>query len=579
MGDVTDIEKGKKKRKPKTTASPVVVWDAALDERIGFLGHKDFVYYYYNRQSGQVSALTPLAHKNLSLMSLAPRKFWADHFTGTDGISWDTAADALMQRATRAGVFDPDRIRGRGAWQEADGRVVINVGDKLFVDRKFVDHADLRSHYCYVSGVHIEANLQAQPLDVEEAQKVIATANAFNWAEPLSGRLLAGWVVVAQICGILPWRPHLWLTGASGSGKTTLVLNRFVKPLVAFRYPRDFVGGSTEAGIRQTTGLDRLAILFDESESQDAAGKERVMRLAQTIRAASSATERLAKGTTSGRAVYYELGGCFFLTSINIPLTRHADKRRLTPIEVAQGDPKDTATLDKQLKLITPEFGARLFARIVQMVPTLLGNIAVYQAALLAELGDFELAQQFAPLMAGCHLLEFDEAAPPGLALEKIKDQDWQPFQTKADESDQQQCLDSILAARITDVDFTVTNTTTKSSSESHHKETRTVGELIRVACALEEDPGLTPTAARRHLKRYGVWVREGEDEVWIANNNEALDELLKGQPWHGSGWAQYLKRLPDAHPTDRARFAEVFSRATAIPKKLVLDPGNVTVP
>ena len=92
---------------------------------------------------------------------------------------------------------------------------------------------------------------------------IVAIANRFRWDVPASGTLLVGWVVLAPICGALPWRPHLWLTAGAGTGKSA-ILDRYVVPLLG-----DFAlvvsGATTEAGLRQTICSDAMPVVFDEA--------------------------------------------------------------------------------------------------------------------------------------------------------------------------------------------------------------------------------------------------------------------------------------------------------------------------
>jgi hypothetical protein len=96
------------------------------------LGYDRGSYYYLPRDGGQVIELPASAHSKLNLLNLAPLGWWKTAFTKGSSFDLDRAADSLISQCLKNGVFDPDRIRGRGAWYDAN-RVILHLGNRLSV--------------------------------------------------------------------------------------------------------------------------------------------------------------------------------------------------------------------------------------------------------------------------------------------------------------------------------------------------------------------------------------------------------------------------------------------------------------
>lgn len=539
-----------------------------------FLGYDHGSYFFFSRRTRQIVSLDIKSLSNRDcLKQLAPLSFWEMNFPGRS--SWDTeAASEFLQSGSCATkcIFKPDVVRGRGAWQD-DDRLILHLGDRLLVDGTGVSIDDWqfqaqsgKRRFCYDATHGIEIGPPCDLLTTEQGAKLTDLAAEFLWMNPLSARLLLGWIVVAPLCGTLQWRPHIWLTGPAGSGKGT-VLNYFVKPLMPFRFPSDFTSMSTEAGIRQSLKLDALPVVYDEAESEDDAGRARVRRLLGMIRASSSATEKMAKGTTTGKPMQFEMRSSFLLSSINVLVDKSADRRRIGVLDLRKSeDPAQWDTLKKKLEFVTPDLGHALFARTVALYDVLRQDIARFRDHIGKHLGDTTAGDQYGPLLAGAHLLSHDEPVSPIDAYDMLCEFDWREFGLpEKTERDERQCLASILGAIVT--------------AEGHKEgrtisERRTIGELIQLARGKELCSALTHEEAGRCLPRYGVRAEPGE--IWIANRAEELGKLLKGQAWGGTTWRNYLKRLPGATTSAKPKFfAGAMHQYVILPLALLEELGG----
>jgi putative DNA primase/helicase len=194
------------------------------------LGFDGDAYYYQPHSTGQVMRLSRSAHTSTNLVALAPLEYWEQLAPGSrGGIDWTKSAATMFAICADLGVYNPDVIRGRGAWWDKS-RPVLHLGDRIIADNK--SHPALKpfdSRYLYqrMSPLHGPGN--AKPLSDTDAMVICELAERFHWEVPASGLLLAGWVTLAPICGALQWRPHAWLTAAAGSGKSA-ILDRYVAP-------------------------------------------------------------------------------------------------------------------------------------------------------------------------------------------------------------------------------------------------------------------------------------------------------------------------------------------------------------
>jgi hypothetical protein len=126
----------------------------------------------------------------------------------------DSAANSLMRQCERAGMFSPEMLRGRGAWFD-DGRVVLHLGNILYVDKTPCNPVAVRSRFVYEQGLPLRADIDS-PLSTTEAGKFLKLVRMMPWDRDIDALDVAGWCVLAHIGGVLPWRPHIWVVGLQG---------------------------------------------------------------------------------------------------------------------------------------------------------------------------------------------------------------------------------------------------------------------------------------------------------------------------------------------------------------------------
>jgi putative DNA primase/helicase len=520
------------------------------------LGYNKGSYYYLPRETQQVVELSAGAHTKNNLLSLADLSFWASNFdTGKRGaFDVDAATNAMMRACAKKGIFSMELLRGRGAWWD-DGRIVVHCGDMLYVDK--VPHAPsaIRSRYVYEMGQPMRAAID-KPLTVNEAKLYLDHIQRMPFARDLDAVMMAGWTVCAHIGGVLNWRPHVWLVGAKGTGKS-YVMDRVVKPLFGPDRCLAVASSTTEAGLRQSLGSDAVPVLFDEAEGQDQTAVARIQRILETVRQSSSETgAKIAKGTTTGSALSFQIRSCFMFASINASIVQQSDRSRITVVELkADRQRYNLEQLNRHGQFLTgDEYAQRYQARAIALAPVIRHNAEIFSMVAAAKLGEQRAGDQCGALLAGAYSLSSDSKVTVEQAEEWLAQFDLAEDKAEVESmSDEQACLQHILQQVVKGVDMSL------------GKRDLTVGELIDYA--MNEVPGdgelSNSLCAQRALGRVGLRLDNTGDGLLVANNSDGLKRLLANTPW-STNWNKVLKRLPGAKAADVTYFGFSGSESRA---------------
>ena len=518
-----------------------------------FLGYNQGKHYYKPKASSQVIELSTSAHTKLGLMSLtSSMEFWQNRFTINQKLEWDEAICWMFSQSHRKGVFDPERVRGRGAWLDAS-RVIFHLGERMLVDNKERKVSDgIKSHYIYQHGKPL-LGPSTSPMQDTKAESILKLAKQFNWTDPTSAYFLCGWLALAPVCGGLKWRPHIWVTGGKGTGKTT-ILTSFMKPLLGQIY-RSATGGTTEPGLRAALRSDAIPVLFDEFEQNDAQDKQNMQNVLSMARVASSEGGKIIKGSAGGgEANQYEIRSMFCVSSINVGLVQGADKDRFCLLNLERGKNDWLQIEAKIVELCTEENGRDLVARTLNQLPIIRENARTF-AKILAKKNGQRYGDQHGTLVAGAWSLEpesdcvlTEEEAHKYCdkigCFDPLKDKDTR-------EADEESCLALILESMISVEGgrrMTVLNLI-----ESLYKPT--AGKI----------DGCDETADQI-LGRYGLKCTTSH--LAVANQNTNLEKLISNSPWASGSHKIALKRIKGAESSSTTLHfpGSKKSRATLLP-------------
>ena len=392
----------------------------AAAEPFQILGHDRSTYFFLAGGGGQV---VELKAKDLSspgcLLQVAPLEYWEANFpSNKEGFRAAAAANYLMRQCELAGIYDPTRVRGRGAWFDG-GKAVLHLGDKLIVDGKAVSLHALGDGNIYERARTLDVPL-GEPLDDEEAARLTDLCSSILWADQLrSGLLFSGFLVIAPVCGALPWRPHGWISAEHGAGKSWVIEN-LAKPVFG-PIALDVQGKSSDAGIRGELGRDARPVVFEEAETQSIADRARIQGVIDLSRQASTeGGSDIVKGTAGGGSRRYSVRSCFLFSSINDGLSQAADESRtvkftlnLPPDDPIEREEHFSRVSDLHAEVMTPDFPARLLARTLRLLPVIRRNAETFATVIARSGRTRRSGDTYGVLLAGAWSLRSGHKVTP----------------------------------------------------------------------------------------------------------------------------------------------------------------------
>ena len=486
------------------------------------------------------------ASSSSQLVALAPLKYWQDRFPAERRPFFDATAagDALIKACRTVVPFDMAKVRGRGIWIDR-GEIVVNLGGPV-PDPRYVCFEPLE--------------IVGEP-DPEAAQRLLKLLQRFKWRNPGDAILVLGWIAIAPICGVLDWRPHIWIHGPTQTGKTTLVglLKATTSPLGL-----SVDGGSTEAGIRQALGPDSLPVIIDEFESDHDVDRLRgVLRLA---RSASSAEDAVLRGTPEGRALRFCLRTTFAFASINPIGLEPADASRIVMAELTlhDNDSGTAAEITRETLHFEKQAGAwcKLMVERAALIPE---TVAVIEPLITA--GERRHRQNMATLLAGAAVaLEGrvpteDEARTIVAAVAQTVD--LHADEVKRDEG--RECLDHLYVHPV-------------QTAYGNFPLWHWIGVVVHGS----EDADHM-IEARKVLQKYDIEVIHGAGPldpggIILKNGSAAINRIYESTKWRG-GWTTAIKKIVGVtNNGNRAhRFPSGPAKVTLLP--LSVAPDKVVTP
>jgi len=533
------------------------------------LGHENnggTFYVFFNYRTNSVLKFTAQGFSGSTILQLAPLNYWEGNYNKegrSGGVKYDIAriTDNLISICSRLGIFDNNMIRGRGAW--IDKKVpVIHCGSHLIVGgiaKKFSEH---KSRFIYEAGKELGFNL-VNPLKKHEAYKLVQMLERLNWSRPLEAKLLAGWIVIAPLCGALNWRPHLWLTGASGSGKSEII-KMFVKNFMREMFV-DAQSETTEAGIRQFLKADALPVVFDEAESEDKKSAERMQAVLNIMRASSTSDGgKIIKGSSGGAATEFNIRSCFAFSSIGTAIHQRSDKSRITVLEI-----KPDLSIDKKERWVetqkiyfetaTPEFIEAFQSRAVWLLPTILKNAKTFSNAASIVLNNQRTGDQLGILLAAYYSLTSESEISFDNAIEWMKKQDLIEEKMANDTRDEIKLINHLMSCET-------------SVETIYGIAKRTIGELVIIArgdvVGEKEMRLISEDLANITLKRIGMKVNGFS--LIVSDNSEKISKFLENTSY-SRNYQSILKRVETSEKLIDATFGGyIKSNATKIDTRAI---------
>jgi putative DNA primase/helicase len=385
------------------------------------IGHRDEAYFFMSLTATRIYRIGFQSMKKTALLSLAPLYFWSEYFSKMDArgnfsIDWDLAISTLIQQCQTVGFWDPRREAGQGARIDF-GRVIFNTGAQLWVqDQGYIQAEDLAigdNKYVYTiddpcNPPDFDNPFTASDTEPRDLLKIIRNIDWREGHENLSVLGLFGWLCIAPICGVLPWRPHLWLDGMRSSGKSWIIKNIVTPALGDFSIR--IKSNSTESGIRNILHSKAIPLIFDEAEGEEEMDKNRMKSIMALARHSASPDDAIvAQGVAGGEGRrQFSIASTFLLASITPQIEKSADKTRFARARLGTGH--NALQFSRKLEgpaeeLLTEDFSRRMIARIVMRAGELEKISKMMVRALLTLQLERRMADVFGTFAAGAYLL------------------------------------------------------------------------------------------------------------------------------------------------------------------------------
>lgn len=489
---------------------------------VNALGYDNGNYFFTSNVNPQIQRMpTGALGTSAGMSRLQPMAYWENLYPGEKGgTNWNSAADDLIQQCHKRGIFRPDNVRGLGVWIDGE-HVVYHRGTSLCINGKYVPLNYLKSRFIYDLNEEMPG-LHPSPLTTDECFKLLKAASKIRWKQADNFIFFSGWLAVAPVCGVMDWRPHIWVTGPSGCGKS-YILQNIAGPILR-QYTNFFRGATTEAGMRQKCGNSTLPVLFDEFETNDDHSSDRIRSILEFARQASSDSDGIvAKGTTGGVAMEFKPRFAMMVGSVRTNLVHVEDENRFAVLELSKaqsGENSQFAELQECVKELTDEYGARLFSRMVRLAIPLRESATAFQRV-IAEKYPVRVGQQYGALLAGVWMLEHDYAASVEDAREYVKHVDFDIAKEAVTREDEVECFWFLMQKK-----------------ERTRLGDRTVSEMIQYS--LRDNTDLED-----ELQRCGIRVVDGT--IRIASKNRTVQEFYGKSKW-SSNYDKQLSRIPGAN-------------------------------
>ncbi len=527
-------------------------------------------YYYLPVGTRKVTALSPGNHSKMSLLSIAPVQYYEREYSKSSGADFMAAANDCMRQNEAIGIYDPLRVRGRGAWFDA-GRTVLHLGDRLIVDGETCKVDEIKSHYIYEAEIPTElsSDFMADEMEDKESRVVLDICKLLSWEHNIHAALFAGWLMLAPICGAIDWRPHIWLTGESSTGKSW-TLENVVAPILGNTMLSP-MSNSTEAGVRQLLKNDAFPIKFDEIETEDREAAVRVQRIIELARQSSNnKSGAIIKGTITGRALTYCVRSCFLFSSVNPQIKQQADESRIKMLNLVKRDDYISGSkFDKLSKMVidtlTNDYCRRFRARAIKLIPTIRSNAEIFSRVVSKSLRSRRGGDQIGTLLAGAYNIKNSNTVKESLALEYVESIDWDNDSIGQPKSDQDRLVELILQQLI----------------KTNGNNTEAIGSLLRKAGrdpvdnfgaeALRIQVEHDRQESRHFLRKYGITTitdrERGSYDIGFADNHSQLMGLLQETPWR-NGYKNILIRYDGAYKKTAVYADKMRSQSVCIPYK-----------
>lgn len=265
------------------------------------------------------------------LIQLADIEFWrglVDHDV-IDPDDMDEICNGINRVAQKRGMVNLRNLRGRGAIEDRSD-ILYHLGNRLLKEDATYSKLGERegSKHIYVEAPPLLWS-PARKGWQQKARRMSEALEDFNFRDRQDWLTWVGWIGSALLCGIMPWRVHLWLTGESQAGKSWLMRETAMRLMGDFI---DMTSDYTEAAISRLIQSDALPLLLDESEPGEKA-VHKVLGIIKTT--AQGDAMRLRSQSSSASSVFMTTPrATLVLASTQVLSLRQAEASRMEMVHL-----------------------------------------------------------------------------------------------------------------------------------------------------------------------------------------------------------------------------------------------------
>lgn len=247
-----------------------------------------------------------------------------------------------------------DMVRGRGAWKDSQGRLILHTGEFIYHNGELRETGELDG-FLYVRRPAATVPSMVAVAEADNpAPEIFRALKTWNFSRGDTDRMfLLGSMGVAMLAGALGWRPSTFISGDTGGGKSELTGPNGLLRVVLGR-AMIATTNATEAGLYQLVGHDSLPIAIDELEGDEA--PEQTQKIMKMARDAASGSIRI-RGGQNHTGVDFQAQSAFYFSSINPPPMPPASLTRLAILQLL---PLDTTTNEPPVLKAAETIGPRM---------------------------------------------------------------------------------------------------------------------------------------------------------------------------------------------------------------------------
>jgi hypothetical protein len=473
------------------------------------------------------------------------------------GVAYDVCRKNLMDGCARLtmreGIFDEStRVRGRGAWVDSDGKLIMHLGDAVIVNGQ-VEKPGVYDGMVYPGGPSMShPATKIEDMGTEPGQLLFKLLKGWKWKRgELDAVLALGFVGHSFLGGALSWRSHIVVHGPRGSGKSGLMA------LIGQAIGSGLVKMEEASApyIYQTLKFDSLPVVLDEFENDDGSMTTNVLRLVTR----SSSGGKIGRGGQDGVPVNYTIRSSFAVSAIVPPPLLPAEASRVAMLGLLPHGGQGAPTMTQEE---ANAFQACLRGRAIKYWHIWPEILKRFKNGLASSGHEARAADQFGTLLAGAWLCLQNGPPSPNEVIEWCSMLDPSSLaETMGGRAGWRRCLDHLFAAQ---------------PDLWRNKTKRSVGGLIDEFLHATEPPSLD--SVRTQLGEAGLALvsRDGpsgsyKKEFWLAvpDEHSSLAKLFEGSTWAArrgapGAWGRALEELP-AHAFERGRFRFGGSRVRGV--------------